>query len=53
MSHLRDLYIIGVGETVFGMLKDGYHVLGQKAVREALRGAGISWQDIQGAFVGN
>ena len=53
MSNLRSVYIIGVGETVFGMLQDDYHVLGQKAVRGAMKDAGISWQDIQSAFVGN
>jgi benzoylsuccinyl-CoA thiolase BbsB subunit len=53
MSILRNVYIIGVGETVFGMLNDDYHILGQKAVRAAIKDAGISWQDIQSAFVGN
>jgi benzoylsuccinyl-CoA thiolase BbsB subunit len=53
MTHLRNVYVIGVGQTVFGMLKDDYHILGQKAVREAVKDAGISWRDIQSAFVGN
>ncbi len=53
MRHLRDVYVIGVGQTVFGMLRDDYHVLGQKAVMEAIKDAGISWRDIQSAFVGN
>ena len=53
MSGLRNVYIIGVGETVFGMLKEDYHILGQKAVRAAIRDASISWRDIQSAFVGN
>src|SRR5512136_888326 len=53
MPNLRKVYILGVGETVFGMLEDDYHILGQKAVRAAIRDAGISWQDIQSAFVGN
>jgi benzoylsuccinyl-CoA thiolase BbsB subunit len=53
MRHLRDVYVIGVGQTVFGMLKDDYHILGQKAVMEAIKDAGISWRDIQSAFVGN
>jgi benzoylsuccinyl-CoA thiolase BbsB subunit len=53
MNHLRNVYVIGVGQTVFGMLNDDYHVLGQKAVREAIMDAGISWRDIQSAFVGN
>jgi benzoylsuccinyl-CoA thiolase BbsB subunit len=53
MTHLRKVYVIGVGQTVFGMLQDDYHILGQKAVREAIKDAGISWRDIQSAFVGN
>ncbi len=53
MSVLRNVYIIGVGETVFGMLNDDYHILGQKAVRAAIKDAGVSWRDIQSAFVGN
>jgi benzoylsuccinyl-CoA thiolase BbsB subunit len=53
MNHLRKVYVIGVGQTVFGMLQDDYHILGQKAVREAIKDAGISWRDIQSAFVGN
>ena len=53
MGNLREVYIIGVGETTFGMLDDDYHILGQKAVRAAIKDAGISWRDIQSAFVGN
>jgi benzoylsuccinyl-CoA thiolase BbsB subunit len=53
MPNLRKVYILGAGETVFGMLEDDYHILGQKAVRAAIRDAGISWRDIQSAFVGN
>lgn len=53
MRHLQDVYVIGVGQTVFGMLRDDYHILAQKAVMEAIKDAGISWRDIQSAFVGN
>jgi benzoylsuccinyl-CoA thiolase BbsB subunit len=53
VNHLRSVYIIGVGETLFGMLNDDYHILGQKAVRAAIKDAGILWRDIQSAFVGN
>jgi acetyl-CoA acetyltransferase len=53
MTHLQNVYVIGVGQTVFGMLNDDYHILGQRAVREAIKDAGISWRDIQSAFVGN
>ncbi len=50
---MRDVYIIGVGETPFGMLKDDFHILGQKAVRAAVKDAGIKWHEIDSAFVGN
>jgi acetyl-CoA acetyltransferase len=50
---MRNVYVIGVGETVFGMLNDDFHILGQKAVRAAIKDAGISWKEIQSAFVGN
>jgi benzoylsuccinyl-CoA thiolase BbsB subunit len=50
---MRNVYIIGVGETEFGMLKDDFHILGQKAVRAAVRDAGIKWDEIESAFVGN
>jgi benzoylsuccinyl-CoA thiolase BbsB subunit len=53
MGMLRNVYIIGVGETPFGMLDDDYPILGRKAVKAAIRDAGISWRDIQSAFVGN
>jgi benzoylsuccinyl-CoA thiolase BbsB subunit len=53
MKKLRNVYIIGVGEIPFGFLNDDYHILGQKAVRAAIRDAGVSWRDIQSAFVGN
>lgn len=53
MGTLRDVYIIGVGETAFGMLDDDYHILGQQAVRSAIKDAGVSWREIQSAFVGN
>lgn len=50
---MREVYIIGVGETQFGMLKDDFHILGQKAVRAAVKDAGIKWNEIDSAFVGN
>ena len=37
---MRDVYIIGVGEIPFGMLKDDFHILGQRAVRAAVKGNG-------------
>jgi benzoylsuccinyl-CoA thiolase BbsB subunit len=50
---MREVYIIGVGETEFGMLKDDFHILGQKAVRAAIKDAGLKWNEIDSAFVGN
>jgi acetyl-CoA acetyltransferase len=50
---MREVYIIGVGETPFGMLKDDFHILGQRAVRAAVKDAGIKWNQIDSAFVGN
>lgn len=50
---MREVYIIGVGEVPFGMLKEDFHILGQKAVRGAIKDAGIRWDEIQSAFVGN
>jgi benzoylsuccinyl-CoA thiolase BbsB subunit len=50
---IRRVYIIGVGETPFGMLDDDFHVLGQQAVRAALKDAGVNWAEIESAFVGN
>lgn len=50
---MREVYIIGVGETEFGMLKDDFHILGQKAVRAAIKDAGLKWSEIDSAFVGN
>jgi benzoylsuccinyl-CoA thiolase BbsB subunit len=50
---MREVYIIGVGETEFGMLKDDFHILGQKAVRAAIKDAGVKWNEIDSAFVGN
>ena len=50
---MRDVYVIGIGEITFGMLPDDYHILGQRVVRAAIRDAGISWKDINSAFVGN
>ena len=35
------------------MLDDDFHVLGQKAVRAAVKDAGVSWAEIESAFVGN
>jgi len=50
---MRDVYIIGVGEIPFGMLKEDFHILGQRAVKAAIKDAGIRWDQIQSAFVGS
>ena len=35
------------------MFKDDFHILGQRAVRAAIKDAGIRWDQIESAFVGN
>ncbi len=50
---MRDVYVIGIGEITFGMLPDDYHIMGQQVVRAAIRDAGIPWNVIDSAFVGN
>lgn len=53
MANLRNVYIIGVGEIPFGFLSEDYHLLGQRAVRAAIKDADIPWREIGSAFVGN
>ena len=50
---MRDVYIIGVGETPFGFLKDDFQILGKRAVLEAIKQAGIERKEIDSAFAGN
>jgi benzoylsuccinyl-CoA thiolase BbsB subunit len=50
----REVYIAGVGETVFGKHKEDYDVLGRQAAFQAIKGSNITHRDvIQSAYVGN
>ena len=49
---MREVAIIGVGIHPFGRFpNETYIEIGQAAVRDALRDAGISWKDVQSAVV--
>ena len=49
---MREVAIIGAGIHKFGRFpNETYIEIGQAAVRDALRDAGISWKDIQTAVV--
>jgi len=50
----REVYIAGVGETVFGKHKEDYDILGRQAAFQAMKNSNISRPDvIQSAYVGN
>lgn len=54
MKLQRDVYIAGVGETLFGKHKEDYDVLGRQAAFQAIRASNIDRPDvIQSAYVGN
>ena len=54
MKLARDVYIAGVGETVFGKHKEDFDVLGRQAAFQAIRNSNIDRPDmIQSAYVGN
>ena len=54
MKLARDVYIAGVGETVFGKHKEDFDVLGRRAAFQASRNSNIDHPDmIQSAYVGN
>jgi acetyl-CoA acetyltransferase len=54
MKLQRDVFIAGVGETVFGKHKVDYDVLGRQAAFQAIRASNIDRPDvIQSAYVGN
>jgi len=48
---VEDVYIIGCGMHPFGRFDKGYEQIGAEAARLALIDAGISWRDIQSAFM--
>lgn len=50
----REVFIAGVGETIFGLHKEDYDELGRQAALQAIRGSNIDRPDvIQSAYVGN
>jgi acetyl-CoA acetyltransferase len=54
MKLQRDVYIAGVGETVFGKHKMDYDALGRQAAFQAIRASNIDRPDvIQSGYVGN
>lgn len=54
MKLQRDVFIAGVGETVFGRHKLDYDALGRQAAMQAMKGSNIDRPDvIQSAYVGN
>ena len=54
MKLQRDVFITGVGETVFGNHKEDFDVLGRQAALQALRNSNIDQPDVvQSAYVGN
>lgn len=54
MKLQREVYIAGVGETVFGKHKLDYDALGRQAAFQAIKGSNIDRPDvIQSAYVGN
>jgi acetyl-CoA acetyltransferase len=54
MKLQRDVYIAGVGETVFGKHREDFDVLGQQAAFQALKNSNINRPDVvQSIYVGN
>ena len=54
MKLQREVYIAGVGETIFGRHKLDYDALGRQAAMQAMKGSNIDRPDvIQSAYVGN
>lgn len=50
----REVFIAGVGETVFGLHREDYDELGRQAALQAMRSSNIDRPDvIQSAYVGN
>jgi acetyl-CoA acetyltransferase len=48
---MSDIYILGVGIHPFGRFDASYEEIGAHAAAEALRDAGVSWRDIQTAYL--
>jgi acetyl-CoA acetyltransferase len=48
---VSDVSIVGVGIHPFGRFDKSYEEIGAYAASEALKDAGVSWQDIQAAYL--
>jgi acetyl-CoA acetyltransferase len=48
---VSDVYIVGVGIHPFGRFDKSYEQIGSEAASQALRDAGVSWPDIQSAYL--
>lgn len=48
---MSDVYIVGVGIHPFGRFDKSYEQIGSEAASQALRDAGVSWPDIQSAYL--
>ena len=54
MKLQREVFVAGVGETVFGKLKEDFDVLGSQAAFQALKNSNIERPEVvQSAYVGN
>src|SRR5208337_3826615 len=54
MTAKRDAYVVGVGMSAFGRHEqDPFEVLGEQAIRDALRNAGLEFDALQIAFCGH
>lgn len=54
MGNLRDVYVVGVGMTPFGRHPDkNFTALGEDALRDALKDAGMEFDAIEVAFCGH
>jgi acetyl-CoA acetyltransferase len=48
---VSDVYIVGAGIHPFGRFDKSYEQIGSEAASQALRDAGVSWADIQSAYL--
>ena len=48
---MEDVYVVGCGMHPFGRFDKSYEEIGAEAARLALTDAGVSWSDIQSAFM--
>ncbi|MCC6959622.1 MAG: thiolase family protein [Dehalococcoidia bacterium] len=54
LADMRPVYVVGIGLHPYQNRSDTTYVtLGLRAVREALADAGITWPDVESAYIGN